>query len=131
MTIEVMKPTHVEVDAIRCELPVRYEEEDIPNDFPMRKGDMWTVTIDLATHAIRGWPKGRAERVDMKVCDEGRYFLLSGDNIVATRDRDYVPGCIPGRYGDYIEFEIDENGVLKNWDTGEFEIREGFFKDEE
>lgn len=52
----------------------------------------------------------------MKVTDGGSYYLLDRDGLVlASREHEYVPGCIPGSYGDYIEFNIDADGVLTNW----------------
>lgn len=37
MKITMTKSVEFHVDAIRCEMAVRFGEEDIPNDFPFRK----------------------------------------------------------------------------------------------
>ncbi|MDE2426755.1 MAG: hypothetical protein KGO96_12710 [Elusimicrobia bacterium] len=128
MHIKMRIPTDIDVDAIRCVVPVRYDDQDIPNDFPFRKGDIWDVTIDIATRKIRNWPK-RAAQVHMKICDDGSYYLMSGDKVVASINGDYVPGCIPQKYGDYIVFNILEDGTLNGWTPDAGEIKESFFRD--
>lgn len=120
----------LEVDGIRCVLPVRYEEEDMPNDFPFREGDTWKVTLDLNTGKIRDWP-GPAAEVHMKVVDMGCYYLLSGDRIVAKLEEEYVPGCIPEEYGDYVTFDIAADGTLKGWKPRASEVFESFFSSDE
>jgi hypothetical protein len=130
MTIKTMVEKEVEFDAIRCALHVRHGEEVIPNDFPLRNGDMWNATIDIATGKIRDWPSGmKMQAVYMKVVDEGCYYLLAGDKIIAALDQEYVPGCIPGEYGDYVDFKIAPDGTIDRWSrfcTPE-KIEEAFF----
>lgn len=131
MKLTVKRPVEIEVDAIRVELPVNYGEEDIPNNFPLRDGDMWRATIDIATGQIRDWPpyagKEGSRELDMKVVDEGSYYLMSGSEVVASIEQDYVPKCIPGRYGDYVELTIDANGRITNWIGRQKDIMESFF----
>lgn len=117
MKITVTIPTEIEVDSIRINIPVRYDEEDIPNDFPLRTGDIWKGTLDLETGRIRNWPEGKEGYLHMKVCDDGIYTLMNGDEEVACINENYVPSCIPGEYGDYVILEIDEHGTVKGWDT--------------
>lgn len=136
MKIKVTRMVEVDPVAIRIEVAVRYGVEDIPDSFPFRQGDMWRVTVDGATGRIVGWPNGLAAECSMKVCDQGRYELLGPEGkVIAARperddDTDYVPSCIPGSYGDYIEFEIGPDGTVARWK--EFwtadNIRESFFK---
>ena len=111
ITIEV-NITHVLVN-----LPVRYEEEDIPNDFPLREGDEWNAMIEIDTGKIEGWPQGQTGGFYMKVVDEGTYRLLDDKGaVVAYIEQNYVPhGVIPGEHGDYVDFDIDANGVITNW----------------
>ena len=113
----IFKPKEVEAKFVCVALPVRYDEEDIPNDFPLRLGDMWTATIEIDTGRIEGWPQGRSEDLYMKVCDEGSYFILDEDHKqLAGIESDYVPhGLIPGEYGDYVDFKINADGVITNW----------------
>lgn len=106
----------IEVTGIRLEVPVRYGEEDIPNDFPFRDGDLWRATVDGATGRIKDWPAGVTAEFYMKVVDQGVYRLLGPDGVVvATIDQDYVPPCIPGEWGDYIDFDIGPDGTVARW----------------
>ena len=112
-------PTTIEVNIthVLVNLPVRYDEEDIPNDFPLREGDMWNAKIEIDTGKIEGWPLGRTGEFYMKVVDGGTYRLLDDKGaVVAAIEQDYVPhGVIPGEYGDYVDFKIDAGGVIANW----------------
>lgn len=133
MELEVRLPKKINAIAIKCAMAVRYEEEDIPNDFPLRQGDAWVGIVDIATGVIRDWPAGKSGRMHMKICDEGTYSLLGeNDNVLASYEG-YVPDCIPGSYGDYVEFNIDENGKIENW--GKYcspsRVRRSFFEIEE
>ncbi len=116
MRIQVPTTIAIEVSEIRVAVPVRYDEEDIPNKFPLRKGDMWTGTIDITTGKIRDWPAGKTGEMQMKVVDEGRYYLLNSDGeAIASIEQDYVPSCIPGEFGDYIQFIIAADGGIAGW----------------
>lgn len=121
MQVTIHKPTQIEVTHIFLELPVRYGEEDIPNDFPLRNGDMWSAKVEMDSGKIIDWPadpRFQECRLDMKVCDSGRYTLytLYGDHWDKVAElQDYVPhGVVPGEYGDYVELHI-KNGVIVNW----------------
>ena len=109
-------PTQIEVYAIKVVLPVEFEDEDIPADFPMRIGDVWEAIIDIETGKIRLWPQGESGRLSMKVTDGGEYYLLSpAGEEVGSIVNNYVPKCIPGEYGDYVDFDINVDGSILNW----------------
>jgi hypothetical protein len=111
----VMRPTLVTFDALRIHVPVRYEEDDMPNTFPGRTGDVWDVLLDLPENGpakIRKWP-GPAHELYMKVTDAGIYTLLANDEIVTTSS-DYVPDFL-GDSGDYLVLNIAEDGTITNW----------------
>lgn len=77
MEIEVTMPTKIKIAKVRVSLPVRYDDEDIDYDFPLRTGKQWDAVIDIDTGKIEGWPADAGEQsMYMKVCDEGRYELL-------------------------------------------------------
>lgn len=117
MKIAVPMMVEKTIATIRVSVPVRYDEDDMPNDYPHRKGDSWHVDINAADGQIRGWPQGvEPRRIEMKVVDGGSYTVLdeNGETIIEISD-DYVPGWIPGEYGDYIDFNIDESGRITNW----------------
>lgn len=120
MKITVLKPTEIEITHIRVSVPVRYADEDMPYDYPLRDGNWWRATIDLETGQIENWP-GTEEptRFHMKVCDEGSYYLLDESrNVVASIEREYAPNdVVPGEYGDYLIFQISTTGEITNWKT--------------
>lgn len=116
----ILVEKEVEITHIRIQVAVRYDEEDIPDDFPMRSGDVWDARVNIDTGQIEDWPKGKSGRLSMKVCDEGTYTLYSyfGDHWdeITKLENEYVPNrVVPGEYGDYIDLDIDENGIIKNW----------------
>lgn len=131
MKLTVLKPTEVEASFIQINVPVRYGTEDIPEDFPFRrpwrKGDTgdespsrrhdrWDVTVAIDNGQIQGWPAGVSAELDMKVTDEGTYILLDhAGEALADIYENYVPECVPGRYGDYVEMTIGPDGTIKEW----------------
>jgi len=129
MKITVDRPQEVDILAIQVNIAVRYDEEDIPNDFPGREGDMWNGIIHIESGKIKGWGGGK-RTLAMKVCDQGSYRLLDCRGIaIAEIDNDYVPSCIPGEYGDYIDFSILEDGTIERWNEfcTEDNIKKSFF----
>lgn len=116
--MKVTVPTTKEIDIkhIYIEAPVRYGDEDIPYDFPLRVGDMWRAKVEIDTGKIVGWPIGQTGDMHMKVTDSGTYTLLDDEGaVVAKREQEYVPDVIPGEYSDYIILGIDANGIITNW----------------
>lgn len=120
MKTTILKPTEITITHIRLTLPVRYDEEDIPNDFPLRTGDLWKSTVEMDTGRILGWPKGKSGELRMKVCDEGTYEL--GNRFddhwqpIAKLEQEYVPnGVVPGEDGDYVHLTINPDGIITNW----------------
>lgn len=115
MKITVKK--EIEAKYLDLDVAVRYDEEDMPNDAPLRNGKEWKAFINLETATIENWPKGKTLSFhDMKVCDEGIYILLDADKNEITRIEGYAPNSLlPGEYGDYLDMDIDENGKITNW----------------
>lgn len=120
-TITVRK--EVEIQTLKITVPIRYSDEDMPNDYPHRESDMWSVLINVGTGQIHNWPGG-VEPISfyMKVVDSGNYELFEGvgpDNLgepVLSILQNYVPNnLVPGEWGDYIKFDIDKNGLITNW----------------
>lgn len=119
MEIELLVKKVVDAKVLRIKIPVRYEEEDIPNDFPRRVGDDWIADIDIDTGQILDWKIGESGEMYMKVCDEGEYELRDKKaKIIVRLEGDYVPNSLlppSDGYGDYVHFVIDENGFITNW----------------
>ncbi len=147
MRLNVTKPVDIEVECIRILAPVRYDEEDIPKDFPFRRAanptvkdekhsaksgyDVWDVVVLVDDGRILDWPAGVEADLHMKVTDCGSYYLLGeeGRELAAIHE-DYVPGCIPGSYGDYIEFKIGGDGTVANWSEKWIaaDVQDAFFR---
>jgi len=106
-----------QVTKVIVELPIRYDDEDMAYDFPLRVDDMWTATIDIKTGQIENWKAGVSGDFYLKVVDMGSYYLVdSEDNVLKSIEQDYVPNeLINGEWGDYVDFKIDENGLITNW----------------
>lgn len=117
MKTTVTRPIEIEVTHIHLNLPVRFDEEDIPNDFPLRSCDTWQAMVNIDTARVHNWPTGIAGKIKyMKVCDEGIYTLYADGTIIAQLEGEYVPhGVVPGEYGDYVTLLIDETGIITNW----------------
>lgn len=117
MKIKVMRPVEVEIKTVRIVVPNRYGDEDIPSDFPGLIGKTLVLQWDIDTGKIDGWPAGRAERIHMKVTDEGSYTLHAPDgSVVLARTDDYVPhSVVPGEYGDYVVMSINGHGLIEKY----------------
>lgn len=125
MKLTVTKPVEIEADSIRCILPFDSDDE-IPGDFPGVRGETIDLTLDIDTGKVRDWSYGEY-RLYLKVRDSGIYTLLSKGVPLAKLDQDYVPGCIPQEYGDYVRFYIEADGTLNGWRPNRIEIAECFF----
>jgi hypothetical protein len=115
MQVEVKVLKKINIAKIRMTIPVRFEDEDIPYDFPLRSGKSWNITVNADTGEIEDFPKDLTVNVYLKVRDEGIYELIDDNGHVVAAISDYVPNnTIPGEYGDYIDFRI-EGGIITNW----------------
>jgi hypothetical protein len=133
--MKVLVKVEKEVTHLFAEIGVRYLEDGYvngePDDesaskMPLMHGNVWRLTIDLATGNISGWPKGTTASVHYKVCDDGVYALIDADMKVVTKKYGYVPSMLcPGNhgYGDYVIMDIDGNGHISGWkaDLGYFD----------
>lgn len=81
-------------------------------------GNVWAVTLSLATGRILAWPEGVEAEIHYKVCDAGVYYLLDEDANRIARHEGYVPAglCHGGNgYGDYIIMDIDGDGRIRQY----------------
>jgi len=115
--------------ALEVKAGVRYWEDaavngqdDVNGDqIPMREGNYWEPWIDLFHGMIIGWPFGKTASIHYKVCDDGEYWLTDETCKKLRKWKgDYVPDallCWGDRgYGDYIIFDVDENGMIEGWE---------------
>lgn len=116
MIIETLESVKIEIQFIRVVLPVRFGEEQMAHDAPLRTGNTWEATIDIESGKILDWEQGKTLNFYLKVVDMGFYYLLSpGKETVGSILGGYVPDCLPEEYGDYVDFEIGESGFIANW----------------
>lgn len=134
MKVTVRLPTDIEVARVRCVLPYDaddYEEQEGIADFPGREGTMFggaiTLEIDLDSSRVVGWPEGHHASLYIKVRDGGTYTLLDANGkVVRESVEDYVPGWLPGEYGDYFVADIQGDGAIfrdgKPWEADSDEV---------
>lgn len=125
VTIKIEK--EVELSEMEVQAAVRYWDdaaingEDYPESgegFPCKEGDCWHIVIDIETGRILNWPIGNNANVNFKVCDCCRYSITDQTGQIVISHDGYVPDVLsPGGegYGDYIIMEIDEDGIIQNW----------------
>lgn len=119
MKRKIWIPTEVEISSVFIDLPVRFGDDDMDYDAPLRSGDSWCAEIDIDSGTIINWPLGKTLDLYLKVVDMGCYFLYDDNgHTVASIEGDYVPhGLIPGDWGDcdYVSLKINEHGQITNW----------------
>ena len=87
--------------------------------------------IEIETGKILNWRQGVKAEIHYKVCDCCGWELKDENGgVVFDADDGYVPSTLAPKedgYGDYIIMDIDENGVIADWN---FDI-EDFKQDED
>ena len=133
-TVKIEK--EVDIRTVIIDIAPRYigdaKDDDMPTDFPMLNAakTAWVASVNIDTGEISGWPAGDARKMHVKVCDAGIYSLIDADGNEVIKFAGYVPhGVVPGSYGDYVELEIDERGVITNWPKSP-DVSD-FFRDDE
>jgi hypothetical protein len=119
MRVNITQPVNHDVVYVELCVPVNYDEDDMPNDFPCRTEDQWEVRIDIENGELwdtGGWrfpPVSRS--LHMKVVDNGTYKLLNRFGEAVIERQCGVPGFFPGEhFGDYLILEM-EAGRVTNW----------------
>lgn len=113
---------------IEVHAAVRYWEDgwlngkqDSEGTVPLRVGEDWRPTIELASGRILDWPEGVELRTCYKVCDAGEYWLLdAGRKRIAKWKGSYVPAQFldhegGGSVSDYIVLNVGADGLIKGW----------------
>lgn len=130
MKVVLLRPVEVDVATLRIDVPVKYDDEEMPYDFLFRREDRWSVHVDVDSGKVLGWPQGSTAKVRLTVKDEGKYELMdrAGEQVWFAEE-DYVPRFLPGFSGDRLELDIAPDGTILNW-RGSASIA-NFLKDKE
>lgn len=126
MKIKIVETKVVEVKYLQVSVGVRYWEdaevdgvEDAEGKLiPCRVKDNWEPLIELETGKIINWKSSVTAKIHYKVCDDGEYALIDTHTKHVKKIQGYVPAIMcpeGGGYGDYIIMNIDENGLIDNW----------------
>ena len=124
MKLEITIKKEYDINIIKCTIGVLYwenasyydpetgkwieDDEDNPT-IPCVMGENWCPTININTKQILNWTSGRKFKTYYKCCDCFYCEMLS-DNGLFQYDG-YVPEGL-GEDGDYVIWEIDENGYI-------------------
>lgn len=113
---------------LKIDAHVRYWDDAKINDercdedgsnIPFKNGESWRPIINLVDGTILNWPANTTGSFHFKVCDAGCYYLLDKDmNILFEIINDYIPSGVchgDNGYGDYIIFDVDTEGKIKNY----------------
>jgi hypothetical protein len=126
MKIKLKVEKEVDVKTLIVNAGVRYWEDTRVNGvedtegtlIPCRNGENWSPVIDIDSGKITNWTQGVIADIHYKVCDAGRYTLRDADGNDITEINGYVPSSMCPKesgYGDYIIMDVDENGVIADW----------------
>lgn len=117
MKVEVYKLTEVEIHSVRIEVELHDDvSENLPNHLFNDDGEL-DLLIEVDTGKVVSWRGSEPVNIHDKVRDNGVYTLFdSGGLEVANIYNGSVPNdLIPGDYGDYINLEINADGIVTNW----------------
>lgn len=129
MKVKIKVEKEVELKTLNVKAEVRYWEDSKVNgendtdngeNMPCRNGGLWCPIIDIATGKILNWEQGKTASIHYKICDCCGWELIDkeGDTVLSAEDG-YVPNTLSPKksgYGDYIIMDIDENGIIQDWD---------------
>jgi hypothetical protein len=128
MKVKIKIEKEVEIITLQVKAGVRYWEDSEINgepdtengeNIPCKNGDIWSPNIEIETGKILNWKQGVKADIHYKVCDCCGWELKdeTGEVILSAEDG-YVPNTLVPKdngYGDYIIMDIDENGIIADW----------------
>ena len=81
------------------------------------------LSIELETGKVVNWPAGiQKDFLDDKIVDTGRYVICDENGKMQAGYVGYVPDCFEiakSGWGDYLEFQVTENGEIVGWRFGQ------------
>lgn len=137
MKVTVIVEKEVELKTLLVKAGVRYwvdvvingvkYSDDSPEDdinskasTPCVIGDLWMPEIEIETGKILNWKQGVKAEIHYKVCDCCGWELKDENGeVVLSAEDGYVPSTLCPKekgYGDYIIMDIDENGMIADWE---------------
>jgi hypothetical protein len=129
MKVEIKVKKEVEIKTLIVHAAVRYWEDSTVNgtpdteegdNMPCKVGDSWKPIIDVDSGVITNWKKGTTASLHYKVCDGCGWDLLDENGEIVLQEEDgYVPKTLSPKengYGDYIIMDIDESGLIADWE---------------
>lgn len=129
MKTKLLQKKEVNVKYLLVDAGVRYWDDSSFNgvtdtengtNAPFKEGDRWIVLIDVDKGKIIGWKQGMTADIHYKICDDGHYTCLDVNKEDICGIETYVPSILCPKdngYGDYIIMDIDENGIIKDWNA--------------
>lgn len=117
MKVTVYKPVELEIHTVRIEVELHDDvSESLPNHLFNDDGEL-DLLIEVDTGKVMSWQGSEPVNIYDNVRDNGVYTLFGTDGLEVSKiDNYYVPNdLIPGDYGDYINLEINADGVITNW----------------
>eukprot|EP00919_Chromeraceae_sp_WS-2016_P016979 GHVR01040583.1.p4 GENE.GHVR01040583.1~~GHVR01040583.1.p4 ORF type:complete len:138 (+),score=15.24 GHVR01040583.1:25-414(+) len=113
-----MKEVEIDAAKVRIEFSPRYMNEVdcvFNENTPMLKDGVFSITYDIETGVVDGWPKDESFECYEKVTDGGSYYLLDSEGVeIASIVENYVPDCVNNEWGDYVIIKINDDGILEN-----------------
>lgn len=115
MKMKIKRTVTEEIDIAYLRIEVPYDSDDEIPEYIHEGRNTLVFLIDLDRRKVVDWPEGNSYDLFLKVRDSGTYTLLDPHmGELACIDQDYVPDCVPGEYGDYVELCIESDGTVKN-----------------
>lgn len=134
MKFTVIRPVEVDIKKLKVKVervnwedwPVNQKECENGVGHPLfNGGDGVEFIIDVESGRIDGWPVGNTMETWDKVRDEGEYELYGKNNeLILHKDCCYVPDVLDTRgdgYADYMQFSVNANGVIDDWNPYDIE----------
>jgi hypothetical protein len=121
MKVKAYTLTEIEVRSVIIDIYVGCIWETVPrtniHDIPLVVDDRWRIRVNVDSGQICGWPENSAIKIEANVRDSGKYFLIDNEGeVIESLIEEPVPNqLIPGGDGDYIDLDIGDDGVIKNW----------------
>ena len=128
MKVKIKVVKEVDLKLLIVKARVRYWEDSEVNgendtengdNVPCKSGDLWTPHIEIETGKILNWKQGVKAEIHYKVADCCGFELydINGIKVLSAEDG-YVPRTLCPKengHGDYIIMDIDENGIIADW----------------